>query len=355
VAHEQRATTPCRRTAQGAAAPSFQRVTGLAFRATGLGSLPGADPLDAARVVLGELPELPHLPELPARGPHADLAGRGAAILADLPVDLQPSGWRLVPRPSRDERRARDLLARDLDAFEEAAAAVGAPPRLKLQATGPWTLASLVQLPRGERVLSDPGAVSDLAASLAEGVAAHVRDVGSRFPDTELVMQLDEPSLPAVLRGQVPDASGAGRLRSPDEQRAVEVLRVVLGGLPGLRVVHCCAGGVPFGLLRRAGASAVALDVALLERADDDAIGEAVEAGIGLLAGLVPAVDAAIGDDKAVLGPLLQLWRRLGLDDTLLGSAVAVTPSCGLAGASMPHARAALAACVRAGSRLDDV
>jgi hypothetical protein len=57
--------------------------------ATGIGSLPGEDPREAARLVLGELP-VPHLPELPARGPHADLAGRGAALLADLPVDLQP-------------------------------------------------------------------------------------------------------------------------------------------------------------------------------------------------------------------------------------------------------------------------
>ncbi|MDT4918875.1 MAG: hypothetical protein QOH89_3575, partial [Pseudonocardiales bacterium] len=35
---------------------------------TGIGSLPGTDPDEAARLVVGELPELPHLPELPDRG-----------------------------------------------------------------------------------------------------------------------------------------------------------------------------------------------------------------------------------------------------------------------------------------------
>ena len=95
--------------------------------ATGVGSLPGTDPLEAARWVVGEL-AFPHVPELPGRGAHADLTGRGAALLTDLPVDLQPTGWRMVPRPSRDGQRAKDLLARDLDALEQAAGDRHPPP-----------------------------------------------------------------------------------------------------------------------------------------------------------------------------------------------------------------------------------
>jgi methionine synthase II (cobalamin-independent) len=319
---------------------------------TGVGSLPGDDPVEAVRVVLGELPELPHLPELPGRGPGADLAGRGAALLVDLPVDLQPSGWRLVPRPSRDARRARDLLARDLDALEEVAGDVGLPPALKLQATGPWTLASLLELPRGERVLSDPGAVDDLVASLTEGVARHLADVARRLPGVPLVLQLDEPSLPAVLRAQVPDASGAGRLRAPEERRATEVLqRVLEQDVP--TVVHCCAALVPVDLLRRAGADAVSLD--LLREQDEDALGEAVEAGVRLLAGLVPATSGPVGDEKAVLAPLVALWRRLGLHLDRAADAVTVTPTCGLAGAPPGRARQVLAAVAAAGGRLDDL
>jgi methionine synthase II (cobalamin-independent) len=196
--------------------------------------------------------------------------------------------------------------------------------------------------------------VTDLAASLAEGLTRHLADVQGRFPAAELVLQLDEPSLPAVLRAQVLNASGAGRLRAPDAQRAAEVLRTVLSAAERT-VVHCCAPGVPLGLLRRAGAGAVALDVGLLTPADHEDLGEAVEAGTGLLAGLVPATDGPLGEAKAVLAPLVRLWDRTGLDPARLPTAVAVTPTCGLAGATPAHARAALAACAAAGARLVDL
>ena len=64
-------------------------------------------------MVFGELPSLPYLPELPARGVGADLVGRTAALLVDLPVEVQPSGWRLSDRPGRDHHRAVDHLRRD--------------------------------------------------------------------------------------------------------------------------------------------------------------------------------------------------------------------------------------------------
>ena len=102
---------------------------------TGIGSLPGHRPDEAAALVLGELPDLPHLPELPQRGVGAEMIGRTAALLVGLPVEIVPSGWRLTGRPGRDLRRARDLLARDLDAFEEQAADYRGP--LKVQAAGP--------------------------------------------------------------------------------------------------------------------------------------------------------------------------------------------------------------------------
>nr|MDT0666530.1 methionine synthase [Micromonospora sp. DSM 115978] len=74
--------------------------------ATGVGSLPGTDPVEAAKLVFGELDRMPFLPELPERGPGSDMLGRAAAFLVEMPVDLQPSGWRLVPRPGLDLRRS---------------------------------------------------------------------------------------------------------------------------------------------------------------------------------------------------------------------------------------------------------
>jgi hypothetical protein len=90
--------------------------------------MPGIDTLEAARIVIGELPQLPHLPELPARGAGADMIGRTAALLVDLAVELVPSGYRVTARAGRDHRRGVDLLRTDLDAFEEAVDSAGVRP-----------------------------------------------------------------------------------------------------------------------------------------------------------------------------------------------------------------------------------
>ena len=319
--------------------------------ASGVGSLPGDDPLEAARTVLELVPGLPFLPELPARGAPADLAGRGAALLHDMPVDLQPSGWRLVSNRSGDGARARDLLARDVDDLELAAGLAGHPVRLKVQVTGPWTLASTVELTRGDKALADHGAVRDLTSSLAEGVRLHLADLQRRLPDTVLVLQVDEPALPTVIGGGVPTSSGWGRLRVPSEQVVRERLAEVLAVSPH-RLVHCCARRPPIGLFQRAGATGLSLDATLLTPYDDDALGLAVEAGLGLLMGCVPGTDAVLSDPAGTLRPVRGLWRRLGLDPALVAATVVVTPTCGLAGASPAYARAALTRCVEAGELL---
>jgi hypothetical protein len=79
--------------------------------ATGIGSMPGTDPAEAMRVVAGELPALPHLPELPDRGPGADLTGRTAGLLVDIPVEVTPRGWRIAERPGRDLARVKAMLS----------------------------------------------------------------------------------------------------------------------------------------------------------------------------------------------------------------------------------------------------
>ncbi|HEU5155624.1 MAG TPA: methionine synthase [Streptosporangiaceae bacterium] len=323
--------------------------------ATGVGSYPGGDAAAAVRTVFDELPDLPHLPELPDRGPGADLAGRAAALLIDLPVELRPSGWRFADRPGRDLRRAHDHLARDLDALEELAGAYEGP--FKIQVCGPWTLAASIELAYGDRTLKDPGAVRDLTASLAEGIAAHVAEVRRRVPGAAVLLQLDEPGLPAVLSGTVPTASGFGKLAAVEEQIAEEGLREVIQGVAGdgatlPTIVHCCAPDVPYAVLRRAGAAAVSADMSLLSARADDAVGEIVEAGVGLFLGVVPAAGAGgtapgpgLPGVKETAEPVRELWRRLGFAAERLSEQVVLTPACGLAGASPGYVRAALSRC----------
>ncbi|MDG4829391.1 methionine synthase [Solwaraspora sp. WMMD1047] len=323
--------------------------------ATGIGSLPGVDVAEAQRIVLGELPALPHLPELPARGPGADLLGRGAGLLVELPVELYAARWRVVARPGRDLRRTRDLLDRDLDQMTEQAD--GYAGTFKIQAAGPFTLAAGLDLPGGGRLLRDQGALRDLTGSLAEGLRGHVAEVRRRLPAATVLLQLDEPSLPAVLAGRIPTDSGLGAYRPVPAPDARSLLRAVVEAVGVPVVVHCCAPDVPLELIRSAGAVAVALDLDLVERLDP--LGEAIDAGLGLLAGAAPSTGQAPPGGAgpwsvAVADRVRVLWDRLGFPRARLAEQVVLTPACGLAGATPDYARAVLTACRDAARRLHE-
>jgi len=308
------------------------------MRATGIGSLPGDDIDAALALIFTELPDLPHLPELPARGPGADMIGRTAGVLVDLHVDLQPSGWRLVPRPGIDVRRAREMLERDLDALVPVAATHDGP--LKVQLAGPWTLLAALQTEHGP-ALADPGAVRDVSASYAEAVRAHLDDVRRRAPHAQLILQVDEPGLPAVLAGTVPTSSGLSRVRALPEQDAEQVLADVITGAAVPTVVHCCAADVPLRMLARC-APALSVDLAVAHL-DLDTLGEAIEGGFDLWAGVVPALGPGVAPSpRETVEPIRRIWGQLGFPAELMAERFTVTPACGLAGASTGWATTAM-------------
>lgn len=322
--------------------------------ATGVGSMPGEDIHEAVRTVLGELPEMPHLPELPARGVTAAMTGRTLGLVADLGFDLQPAGWRLTDAAGVDHRRARSLLGEDLDALEERAE--GYTGELKVQLAGPWTLAATVERPRGDRVLADHGARRELAQALAEGVRAHVADLRRRLPGVSLLVQVDEPALPAVLAARVPTASGFGRHRSVGPPAASEALEWVFGAIEGsgaTPVAHCCAEDVPIALLRGAGARGISVDLDALRAEAYDELGAALEEGDRVLLGVVPSTDPTrTATDKQVVERVQRLLDMLGFDLDEVAARLVLTPSCGLAGATPSYAREALALVRASASRL---
>lgn len=314
--------------------------------------MPGADTAAfdrAVKLVLDELPDLPHLPEVPGRGVHATMTGRALAMVTELGADVQPAGWRLTGESGAagaDHRRARSLLAQDLDTVEEQAE--GYQGRFKVQVTGPWTLAATVERPRGDRVLADHGARRELAQALAEGVRVHVADVRRRIPGAELVVQVDEPALPAVLAGKVPTASGFHRHRSVDAPAASPALEWVLaaatesGATP---IVHCCAADVPVGLLTGAGAAGVSVDLDVLAPAAYDDLAGLLEQQRPVHLGVVPSTEPATPpSDTGVTDRVLRLLDMLDLDPQAAGSLV-VTPACGLAAADDAWAARALTLC----------
>lgn len=313
--------------------------------ATGIGSWPNARPLQAAEVVVGELHTLPHLVEIPARGVGADMIGRAGALLVDIGIDTVPRGYRIAAGRSGAARRAASLLAEDVDALEEAwekAGLRGADRTVKVQAPGPITLAAELELPGGHRALTDPGAVRDLAASLAEGMALHRAEVSRRL-EVPVVVQFDEPVLPAALAGRLTGVTSLTPVHPVDEAVATQLLDDCVARVGGDVLLHSCAVGLPWEMLQRSSVHAVSVDAATLTPEDLDGVGEFVESGRTVVLGVVPgSTPTARPSVEQVAQSAVTLTDRLGFPRAVLRDRIGVTPACGLAGATPEWARVAV-------------
>ena len=314
--------------------------------ASGVGSWPGTDPRQAAEVVVGELAgALAHIVELPARGVGADLLGRAGALLVDVAIDTVPRGYRIAARPGAVTRRAVSLLDEDMDALEEAwemAGLRGGGRAVKVQAPGPVTLAAGLELANGHRAIIDSGALRDLAASLAEGVAAHRAALARRL-DTPVVVQFDEPSLPAALGGQLTGVTALSPVAALDEAVAGALLDTCVATVGADVLLHSCAPELPWNLLQRSAISAVSVDASTLQAADLDGIAAFVESGRTVMLGVVAAsAPERWPSVEEVAAAVVAVTDRLGFGRSALRDRIGVTPACGLAAATPQWARTAI-------------
>jgi methionine synthase II (cobalamin-independent) len=321
-------------------------------KASGVGSWPGAAARQAAEVIVGELADaLAHIVELPARGVGADMLGRAGALLIDVAIDTVPRGYRIAARPGAVTRRAISLLDEDMDALEEAwevAGLRGGQRVVKVQAPGPITLAAGLELANGHRAITDPGALRDLAASLAEGVATHRAALAHRL-DTPVVVQFDEPSLPAALGGQLAGVTALSPVAALDEAVAGALLDACVAVVGPDVVVHSCAAGLPWNLLQRSAIGAVSIDAATLRTADLDGVAAFVESGRTVMLGVVPgAAPERLPSAEEVAKAVVAVTDRLGFGRSALRDRIGVTPACGLAGATVQWARTAIGLALKA-------
>lgn len=329
----------------------------LAGLATATGSHPGTDPAEAAKAVVGEL-SLTYLPELPARGLGADMIGRTAAQLIDIPLDNSTTGYRIGVSAGPVARAARGFLAADLDAFDAARELIRSTGPIKLQFAGPLTLAAALELRSGHRAAKDLGASRDLAESLAETIVVAIGRLGARF-GADIVIQLDEPAASSVLEGTVPALTRLDPIRPLPLPEARDVLGIVTGAVvsAGAQViVHDCGPNIPWDLY---GTTPVSLDLPLVLRGANagavDAIGTFLDKGGVLGAGIVdPRGTAPEPPPEKALEQLVKLVDRLGLSRDVIRDQAFATTACGLAGTAPSAVVGKLTAVRKAAELLGD-
>lgn len=318
--------------------------------ATALGPWPGDDPVEATRIVRGELgnPHMPFLVELPDRGVGSDALGRTASLLVDLAVDVQPHGWRIVDRPGKDLMRARSALSTDINVLADVAGTEESPARdFKVQLRGPLSLAAGLHLHNGERALLDYGARRDIAESLAAGVGELLTRVGTAVPGARLVVQIDEPDIAAVLAGTIPTSSGYRTLRAVPGQEVTESWRLVIDAARAAgaaeTVIAVAEIEAPIDRILSSGADGIAIPLKALTSRQWEQLAGAVEAGKSLWAGVLTVGNpsAALPRVQEAVENVWRPWRQLGLPASSLGS-IRVTPSTGLAGHTPSSATAVL-------------
>jgi len=257
---------------------------------TGVGSLPFAE-VDEAIAHVAAAYDVPFCPQLPLL--------EGDMVAEWLGADPCCCGW----SPDRDRQRPRAW-----DAFLEEVSA--RPPEhsvVKLQVTGPWTLAT---------ALGDTGLAGDLAAWLAASAAEQVRALRERDLDPLLVV--DEPSLESAA------PSPAEAAKTWDPLRAVA---------PAWGLHVCCR--VPWDVVERARPDVLSFDLAGTGRLDRHAsrtLERMLRRGTRVAWGISPVgAGEEVGPAARWMAEAMATLGARGIGRETLLSRSLLTPSCGTA------------------------
>jgi methionine synthase II (cobalamin-independent) len=158
-----------------------------------------------------------------------------------------------------------------------------------------------------------------------------------------VVVQFDEPSLPAAVAGRLTGVTSLSPVAALEESLATTLLDTCVAAAGAEASVHCCDAAIPWKVLQHSSISAVSVDAGMLEVADLDGIAEFVASGRVVMLGVVsssapvrrPAVEEVAADVVAITD-------RLGFGRSALRDRIGITPACGLAAATPEWARAAI-------------
>jgi 5-methyltetrahydropteroyltriglutamate--homocysteine methyltransferase len=165
----------------------------------------------------------------------------------------------------------------------------------------------------------------------------------SRRLDTPVVVQFDEPSLPAAVAGRLAGVTTLSPVAPIDETLATTLLDTCVAAAGAEVSVHSCATALPWKVLQRSNIAAVSVDVTRLETADLDAVAEFVDSGRAVVLGVISSsTPARRPSAEEVAAAVVAVTDRLGFGRAALRDRIGVTPSCGLAAATPQWARTAI-------------
>lgn len=301
----------------------------------GHGLWPGEDILPAQLEIFEDLTSaptgvtpMPFFAELPVRAAGATRLGRTLSLLDQMPVELGPHGWKLADHPGLDLERSQRLLTQDIEALGIAGAGYSGP--LVIDCMGPWTLAAQLYLARGDRALTDFGAVRELGLSLSQGLRQLVEKLRSQIPGAQVTIRLDEHLLGQVAAGVLPTFSGYSRIPAVPGPVLVQHLQPVIDAIKAdgsTSVVSIGNAWVGIAPAVHAQADSIMMDFGTQSSWNErgwELIARAVELGHGFWMGLpAPEVSQCSGPNiRSLSDSLLVPWQRIGLETRRLDDVV---------------------------------
>ena len=318
--------------------------------ATAIGSMPHVGPRAACSLVLTHLPEIPAWPQLPQRSFLENMyvqysEGFPGVMLEDERIWVDRSQDLSKPLEQLyadylDNNSGNRAISQDyaagLHIFLDGAKS-GGIRAVKGQVTGPFSFGLTVADQDQRPVLYDEVLADALAKHLRLKATWMEKALGAISPNT--IIFIDEPYLSSL---------GSAFVSIPREQ-VIALLEETLGGISGLKAIHCC-GNTDWSLILQTSIDILSFDaysygesLSLYPSEVKEFLGRG-----GVIAwGIVPNDEPALPkeSESSLLDKLdenMELLAKKGIDPAVIRSRCLITPSCSLASLSNEEAGNAL-------------
>jgi len=312
---------------------------------TMIGSMPHTDPAAACQLVAKYLKEIPSWPQLPKRAFTEDMTVQFSEGLPGMAVAEEHAF--VSHGPAFDEAMLKlysAYLDGDASVFPVSAAyAAGLyeffnlkklrPLAVKGQVSGPLSFGVTLKDEKGQSILHDDS-LADVAARLLHLKAAWEENELRRVSKNTIIF-VDEPVM----------ASYGSAFFTLSKEKVSTLIQEVLGGISGLRGIHCC-GNTDWSVLLGVDAHIISFDTynfagsLALYPAEVKSL---IDRGGAVAWGIVPNTEEALQKEsvsslKDRLEESMAPFTRHGVNFKQLKEHGLLTPSCGLAGLSEDEA-----------------